>query len=239
MNLQCVIIDDEPLAIKIIEDYIQKTPFLELKEKYTNPVKAVSYLNENEVDLVFIDIQMPDLTGLDLISKLKQKPLIIFTTAYSQYALNGFKADAIDYLLKPIDYPDFLKAVIKAKEWYSVKTEKATIVRSNQDFLFIRSEHKIIRVFFNDILYIQGMNEYVRIFTSNAKPIMSLLRLKTLEEQLPGEMFMRVHKSYIVNLQSINMIERNEIVYKDGTVIPVSQQYKTKFQDYIDKNFML
>jgi two-component system LytT family response regulator len=237
--IKCVAIDDEPLALNVLEDYIKQTPFLVLTEKFTNPVKAFNYLSENEADLLFVDIQMPDLSGLDMVSKLKNKPLIIFTTAYSQYAIDGFKADAIDYLLKPIDYPDFLKAVTKAKEWMYPQSEKTLNIQSDKDFLFIRSEHKLIRINFNDIRYIQGMSEYVKIFLNTGKPIMSLLSLKSLEEQLPENKFMRVHKSYIVNLQKINVIERNEIVNEDGSTIPISQQYKAKFQEFIDKNFML
>lgn len=239
MIIRCLAIDDEPLALKVIEDYVRQTPFLELVEMFTNPVKAFNYLNEheNEIDLIFIDVQMPDLNGLDMVSKLRNKPLLIFTTAYSQYALQGFKADAIDYLLKPIDYPDFLKAANKAKEWLILRKGKSPDIQSNKDFLFIKSEYKIIRINFNEIKYIQGMSEYVRIHLTGRKPIMSLISLKSLELQLPESMFMRVHKSYIVNLQSISVIERNEIVYDDGTIIPVSQQYKSKFQEYIDRNF--
>jgi DNA-binding LytR/AlgR family response regulator len=241
MILRCVAIDDEPLAIKVIEDYIKQTPFLELVEKFTNPVKAFNYLNENDsdIDLIFVDIQMPDISGLDVVSKLRNKPLLIFTTAFSEYALDGFKADAVDYLLKPIDYPDFLKAANKAKEWINTRKGKSLDVQANKNFLFIKSEHKIIRINFEEIRYIQGMSEYVRIHLTVGKPIMSLLSLKSLEAQLPENMFMRVHKSYIVNLQKINTIERNEIVYDDGTIIPVSQQYKSKFQEFVDKNFTL
>lgn len=237
--IRCVAVDDEPLALKVLGDYISQTPFLTLTEKFTNPVKALSFMSENEIDLLFVDIQMPDLSGLDMVSKLRNKPLIIFTTAYSEFAIEGFRADAIDYLLKPVDYPDFLKAVTKARDWYSLKTDEDADIRSNKEFLFIKSEHKIIRINFNEIRYIQGMSEYVKIFLDTGKPIMSLLSLKSLETQLPEESFMRVHKSYIVNLQKIKIIERNEIVNDDGSVIPVSQQYREKFQKYVDRNFMI
>jgi two-component system LytT family response regulator len=238
MNIRCVAIDDEPLALNILVDYIEKTSFLVLSEKFTNPVKAFNYLNENEADLLFVDIQMPDLSGLDIVSKLRNKPLIIFTTAYSEYAMDGFKADAIDYLLKPIDYPDFLKAANKARDWILSKSNILNI-QSNKDYLFIKSEYKIIRINFDDIKYIQGMSEYVKIHLTNAKPIMSLLSLKSLEATLPENMFMRVHKSYIVNLQKISVIEHNEIVYDDGIIIPISNQYKSKFQEFVDKNFFI
>ncbi len=239
MSIKCVIVDDEPLALSVLERYISQTPFLELVEKFTNPVKAYKYLNDNEIDLLFVDIQMPDLTGFELVNNLKKKPVFIFTTAYSEYALEGFKADALDYLLKPIDFPEFTKAVNKAKEWLEIRNEKNSLVEAGKDFLFIKSEYKIIRINFNEITYIQGMSEYVKIHLSNRKPIMSLISLKSLEAQLPASMFMRVHKSYIVNLQKVNTIERNEIVYDDGTIIPVSQQYKTQFQEFVDNNFLL
>lgn len=237
-NIRCLAIDDEPLALNVLENYIAQTPDLELVERFTNPVKALQFLSRNEVDLLFVDIQMPDLTGLELISGMKNKPVLIFTTAYSEYAVEGFKADAIDYLLKPIDYPDFEKAVNKAKDWIYTKRGNALNVKANKEFLFIKSEYKIIRINFDDIKYIQGMSEYVRIHLTHTKPIMTLVSLKSLESQLPESKFMRVHKSYIVNLQKINVIERNEIVYDDGTIIPVSAQYKSKFQEFIDKNFL-
>jgi DNA-binding LytR/AlgR family response regulator len=239
MIIKCVAVDDEPLALDILTGYINQTTFLKLEEKFTNPFKALDYLNENPVDLLFIDIQMPDLSGLELVNKLKYKPQLIFTTAFSHYALDGFKADAIDYLLKPIDYPEFQKAVNKAKEWLYAKHAGSLNIQTNKEFLFIKSEYKIIRINFEDIRYIQGMSEYVQIHLTNSKPLMSLLSLKSLEAELPESMFMRVHKSYIVNLKKINIIERNEIVYDDGVVIPVSQQYKAKFQEFIDKNFMI
>ena len=239
MTMRCVIVDDEPLALSVIERYINQTPFLELVEKFTNPTKAFRFLSENEIDLLFVDIQMPDLNGFELVKQLEKKPILIFTTAYGEYAIEGFKADALDYLLKPIDFTEFTKAVNKAREWFEVRKEKDTKVEINKEFLFIKSEYKIIRINFKDITYIQGMSEYVKIHLSTGKPVMSLLSLKSLEAQLPASMFMRVHKSYIVNLQKINMIERNEIVYDDGTIIPVSQQYKTQFQGFLDKNFMV
>jgi DNA-binding LytR/AlgR family response regulator len=238
-TIRCVALDDEPLALNVLVNYIEQTPDLVLVEKFTNPLKALLYLNNNEVDLLFVDIQMPDLSGMQLISELKQKPVLIFTTAYSEYAVESFKVDAIDYLLKPVDYPDFERAVNKAKDWIYTKRSSVLNIQANKEFLFIKSEYKIIRINFEDIKYIQGMSEYVKIHLSNAKPIMSLLSMKSLEAQLPESRFMRVHKSYIVNLQKINMIERNEIVYDDGTVIPVSQQYKEAFQAYLDKNFLL
>lgn len=237
--MNCVIVDDEPLAIRILEGYIEKIHFLDLKAKFTNPVEAFKYLNQNIIDLIFIDIQMPDLSGLELIGELEIKPLIIFTTAFPQYALEGFKADAIDYLLKPVDFPEFKKAVLKASDWFSFKKEKILHIDKNQEFLFIRSEYKLIRINFKEILYVQGMNEYVKFYTNQSKPILSLIRLKNVEDQLPDDIFMRVHKSFIVNLNRIRIVERNEIIIEDGTVIPVSTQFREKFQAFIDNNFMV
>lgn len=236
--IHCIIVDDEPLALNILEGYIRQTPFLELAGKFTNPVKAFQYLSEHPIDLLFLDVQMPDLSGLELISGLETKPVLIFTTAYGEYALQGFRANALDYLLKPIDYPDFLRAANKAKEWICAKNKSGLNIHSNKDFLFIKSEYKLIRINFSDIKYIQGMSEYVQIHLLSGKPIMSLLSLKALEAQLPVDLFMRVHKSYIVNLQKINVIERNAIHYNDGVIIPVSHQYKNKFLEYINQNFM-
>jgi DNA-binding LytR/AlgR family response regulator len=241
MKIRCVIIDDEPSAIKILKDYVSSISEMKLLESFTEPVKAVSFLNDNAVDLLFIDIQMPDLNGFELISKLKNKPLLIFTTAYEQYALEGFKIDAIDYLLKPIDFDDFNKAANKAINWFQVKKQSTEhpLVKSNKNFLFIKSEYRIIRIEFNDITYIEGINEYVKIHLVTGKPIMTLMRMKKFEQQLPEDIFMRVHKSYIVNLTKVKTIERNIIIYDGGVVIPIGLQYKNQFQKYIDNNFIV
>lgn len=239
MKLKCILVDDEPLALNLLEGYAAQIPQLEVAGKFTHPVKALEFLRENPVDLLLVDIQMPDLNGLELVSQLAVKPLLIFTTAFSQYAVEGFRADAVDYLLKPVDFPDFQKAINKAIELMELRNAKNTNFETNKEFLFIKSEYKIIRINFSDIVYIQGMSEYVKIHLVGRKPIMSLLSLKALENHLPPAMFLRVHKSYIVSLQKINMIERNEIVYDDGTIIPVSQQYKDAFQAFLDKNFMI
>ncbi len=237
MTLKCVVIDDEPLAVDAIVLYISRTPFLTLEQKFTNPVKAYEYLSENRTDIIFVDIQMPDLTGLDLVRKLEYQPAIIFTTAYNQYALEGFHVDAVDYLLKPVDYPEFLKASEKAKQWICGRN-KIMNIKSDNGFLFIKSEYKVIRIDLNTIKYIEGMNEYVRIHRENAKPVMSLLSLKSIDEKLPVDQFMRVHKSYIVNLRKITEIESNTVLCADGRVIPVSNLYKERFQEYLNKNFM-
>ncbi|SNR38436.1 two component transcriptional regulator, LytTR family [Lutibacter agarilyticus] len=235
--IKCIAIDDEPLALKQIESYIHKTPFLKLLESFESPLEAISYLQETDVALMFVDINMPDLNGLDFVKSLENPPKIIFTTAYSEYAVEGFRVDAIDYLLKPIDYATFLKASNKAKSWFDVHEKQPEQLQSNEDFLFIKSEYKIVRIKLDDIRYIEGMREYIRIHLTNEKPIMTLLSMKAMEAQLANKNFMRVHRSYIVNLNKITTIERNRIVF-DKVYIPVSDLYKEKFQQFVEGNFL-
>lgn len=236
--IKCIAIDDEPLALKQIATYIDRTPFLELSNKFVNALKALNWLNENTVDLMFVDINMPDLTGMELVKSLVNPPKIIFTTAYSEYAIDGFKVDAVDYLLKPISYPDFLKAAQKAKERFFATPEIEEKIGSNERFLFIKSEYKILRINLVDIKYIESQSEYVQIFIENHKPVMTLLSLKKMMEYLPDNEFMRVHRSYIVNLNKITTVERSRIVFDGDVYIPVSDQYKTDFQNFLDKNFL-
>jgi len=235
--IKCIAIDDEPLALKQIASYVEKTPFLELKKVFESPIDTLSYLQNNQIDLMFVDINMPDLNGMDFVKSIENPPKIIFTTAYSEYALEGFKVDALDYLLKPIDYATFLKASNKAKKWFDLQNLKPEQINSNEDFLFIKSEYKILKVKLKDIKYIEGMREYVRIHLTNEKPIMTLLSMKVVAQQLPSNSFMRVHRSYIVNLNMITTIERNRIVF-DKVYIPVSENYKEDFQQFISKNFL-
>jgi DNA-binding LytR/AlgR family response regulator len=236
--IRCLAIDDEPLALRQIVAYIKKTPFLELAGQCESALKAIEILEKTPVDLMFVDINMPDLSGLDFVKSLDYHPFIVFVTAYSEYALEGFRVDAIDYLLKPISYGDFIKSANKVKSWYDNQNKKSDEVRSSKDFLFIKSDYKILRINFDDIKYIEGMSEYIKIHLISSKPVMTLLTMKSIEDQLPADRFMRVHRSYIVNLSRISVIERSRIIF-DGTVyIPVSEQYKDVFQSYIDNNFL-
>jgi DNA-binding LytR/AlgR family response regulator len=238
MKLKTIAIDDEPLAITLLIDYISKTPFLELAGTFENPLDAVDFLHHEQIDLILVDIQMPDLTGIEFTRMLDTGPKIIFTTAYAQYALEGFKLSATDYLLKPFSYEEFLKAVQKAYKIAELENSATTSVEANNQFLFLKSEYKIRRINFNDILYIEGLKDYIKVYTrTDAKPIMSLNSMKALEHKLPEEKFMRVHRSFIVNLEQIDTIERSRIVF-GKEYIPVSDQYKDKFQIYLDKNFL-
>ncbi|HAH23060.1 MAG TPA: DNA-binding response regulator [Prolixibacteraceae bacterium] len=238
MKLKTIAIDDEPLALRLVSDYISKTPFLELVGSFENPMDAVDFLSTQSVDLIFVDIQMPELTGIEFARSLEDAPKIIFTTAYEKYALEGFKLNAIDYLLKPFSYEEFLKAAGKARKQAELEVNSLPTIEANNQFLFLKSEYKIRRINFNDILYIEGLKDYIKVYTTgDDKPVLSLNSIKSLEQKLPEDKFMRVHRSFIVNLDRIDTIERSRIIF--GKVyIPISDQYKDKFQEYLDKNFL-
>ncbi len=236
--IRCIAIDDEPLALRQLVDYISKTPYLELAGQFESAMKAIGFLDTNNVDLMFVDINMPDLNGMEFVKTLDNPPAVVFVTAYSEYAIDGFRVSALDYLLKPISYGDFLKSANKVRSWFENRPQAPTEVKSNKDFLFIKSEYKILRINFDDIKYIEGMNEYIKIHLIASKPVMTLLSMKSIEEQLPSDRFMRVHRSFIVNLSKISVIERSRIIFDGNVYIPVSEQYKANFQNYIDKNFL-
>lgn len=238
IKLRTIALDDEPLALKLVSDYIRKTPFLELVGEFDNPLDAIDFLGDDAVDLIVLDIQMPDLSGIEFAKALQGVPKIIFTTAYEKYALQGIKLSAVDYLLKPFSYTEFLVAVQKAKKLIDLEQAALPTIEANNQFLFLKSEYKIRRINFNDILYIEGLKDYVKVWLRNEdKPILSLNSVKSLEQKLPSDRFMRVHRSYIVNLDKIDTIERSRIVF-GKTYIPVSDQYKDKFQEFINKNFL-
>jgi DNA-binding LytR/AlgR family response regulator len=236
--IRCIAIDDEPLALRQLAVYINQTPFLELIGLCESAAQAIKLLEKTKIDLMFVDINMPDLSGIEFVKSLENPPKIVFVTAYSEYAIEGFRVDAIDYLLKPISYGDFLKAANKIKSWYDSQYRQPEEIKSNKEFLFIKSEYKILRIDFNDIKYIEAMSEYIRIHLISAKPVMTQLSMKSIEDQLPDDRFMRVHRSFIINLSKISVIERNRIVFDGSIYIPVSDQYKSRFQNYIDKNFL-
>lgn len=237
MILRCMTLDDEPLAIRQMNSYIEQTPFLELCASTNNVLDGLEIYHEAKPDLLFIDINMPDLNGVDFVKSLKSPCLIIFTTAYSEYAIEGFNVNAVDYLLKPISYAHFIKAANKAKQQFEFLHQAETVLDDKQ-YLFVKSTYQLIRVKYSDIVYIEGMREYVRIHTSEGKSVMTLLSMKLLDERLPKEMFMRVHKSYIVNLGKIKVIENQRIVVGENLYIPIGGQYKDAFDAYISKFFL-
>lgn len=238
MNLKCIVIDDEPLALKQMVSYVEKTPFLTLMASTSNAVEGVGLIYEYKPDLLLVDINMPELNGLDLVKILDNSVMVIFTTAYSEYAIEGFKVDAIDYLLKPIGYPDFLRSVKKAQQFFGLRSLPAETLSDGDGCLFVKSEHRLVRIEFSNIKYIEGMREYVRIHLADGNAIMTLLSMKSLEERLPKSQFMRVHRSYIVNLSKITIVERQRIVFGKDIYIPISEQYKKDFEAYVEKNFL-
>jgi len=240
MKISCVAIDDEPLALDIIKNYTQKVPFLDLKATFDNAIESIEYLKNNKVDLLFLDIQMDELTGIQLLNVLKDKPLVIFTTAYDSYAIKGYELDAVDYLLKPISFERFMKAAEKVYDRLNAKHDrnpanKEVLVTNNKtdDYFFIKTEFHLEKLNFCDILYIEGMGDYLMIHTL-AKKIMILQNFKKAEEILPEGNFCRVHKSYMVALDKIESIERNRIKI-GATLIPISDSYKKVFYDLIEK----
>ena len=238
MIIKCLAIDDEPLALQQIAAYIAKTPFLESVALCQSAFEAMDYLANNEVDLLFVDINMPDLNGMDFVKSLSIKPQVIFTTAYSEYAIEGFQVDAMDYILKPIPYAVFLKSATKAKSWFEMHQKPVETIQTSSDFLFVKSEYKLIRIALTDIKYIESANEYIQIHLVNAESVTTLIRLKAMEEQLPKERFMRVHRSFIVNLDQVKVIERNRIVFDQKVYIPIGDQYKETFQSFVDRIFL-
>jgi two-component system, LytTR family, response regulator len=235
MIINCIAIDDEPLALDIIKDYCSRVPFLKLDKTFFNPLDSIDYIANNKVDLMFLDIQMDKLTGIQLLNVLKQKPLTIFTTAYDKYAIQGFDLDIVDYLLKPISFERFLKAVDKINLLNMPKTEiKEVLVASNSDdYIFVKTEYRFEKVFLSDIIYIEGMSDYLRIVTTTKK-IMSLLNFSKAEEILPPNKFFRVHKSFMIAVDKIESIERNSIKIA-GQRIPISETYRKNFFDFLDK----
>ncbi len=236
-KITCLIADDEPMALSLIESYVLKTPFLELKAKCNSAIKAMEFLEtDSDIDLFFLDIQMPDLTGLEFSRLLPAKSKVVFTTAFDQYAIEGYKVNALDYLLKPFDYNEFLNAAQKARNHFeinSVQNAENQQNKKNSDFIFVKSEYRQIKINFSEILYIEGLKDYVKIYTSShPRPILTLMSLKKLEEELPSEQFMRVHRSYIISLEKIEAIERNHVVIKDG-FITIAPNYKDILMEYI------
>ena len=229
MILRCAIIDDEPLALDLMESYVKKTPFLSLCGRYSSAVEAMDSLRQSPVDLLFLDIQMPELDGLEFSRMTGKDCRIIFTTAFSRYALEGYKVDALDYLLKPVSYQEFLKAADKALEWFSMKNR-----HEGKSRIFVKSEYKLIGIETDKILYVEALKDYVKICTDDgADPILTLMSMKSTEELLPESRFMRVHRSFIVNKDKISIIDRGRIVF-GRTYIPIGDNYKAAFNAFIE-----
>ena len=233
MIITCAIIDDEPLAAGLLESYAKRTPYLDLKGSYNSAIQAMKDLRDNPVQLLFLDVQMPELSGLEFAKILPKETKVIFTTAFSQYALEGYKANALDYLLKPISYEDFLISTDKALEWFSIRL-KQEIYRRDR-FMLVKSDYKLQRVLLDDILYIEGQKDYVCIFLKNGENVMSLMSMKKLDDFLPKPEFLRTHRSYIVHMPEIQLVDRFRIVF-DDVLVPISDNYKDEVQTYFDQH---
>lgn len=237
LEITCAIVDDEPMALNLVEGYVKKTPFLVLRKKCSSAIEAMEFLRDEPVDLLFLDIQMPDLTGIEFSKMLPKSTRVIFTTAFDQYALEGFKVEALDYLLKPFDYAEFLVAANKANKWFTlVKEKQQSLLSKEKEFLFVKSEYKQLRIRITDVLYFEGLKDYIKIWLKdNPKPVLTLMSLKSLEDELPEAKFMRVHRSFIVSLDNIEVIERSQIIINKKR-ITVSEQYKSKFLAFVNNN---
>ena len=238
MKLNCAIIDDEPLAVELMESYVRKTPFLELQGSFGSGVAAFGMLRDRPVDLLFCDIQMPGLNGVEFSRMLPADTRVIFTTAFSRYAVEGFRVNAVDYLLKPISYADFLAAAQKALEWFELK-RRAGAPADDLRSIFVKTEYRLRQIELERILYIEGLKDYVKIHVEDEPhPVLSLMSLKSLEEQLPADRFIRVHRSYIVQPAKIRTIERNSIVFGRER-IPISENYRQAFFDFLSDRSLL
>jgi DNA-binding LytR/AlgR family response regulator len=245
MALTCVIIDDEPLAVSLLESYVNKTHFLQLEGTFNSAVDALEQLGRQSVQLLFLDIQMPELNGLEFSRIIGNDARIIFTTAFGQYALDSYKVNALDYLLKPISYPDFLQSANKALQWYELlnkpeeKNTETTANKAEMESIFVKSEYKLIQIELRKILYIEGLKDYIKIYAEGeTRPVISLMSMRTMEDLLPANRFIRVHRSFIVQPEKIKVIDRNRIVF-GKEYIPISETYRQKFNDFLNERSLM
>ena len=235
--IRCLAIDDEPLALKQLVAYIGKVPFLELAAQCQSAIEARSFLENDTVDAIFCDINMPDLNGMDFVKSLAVPPLVVFTTAYSEYAVEGFRVNAVDYLLKPFGLQDFQRAANRLRERMPANTTDEH-QSGDADVIYLKTDYRIVKVSISDISYIEGMSEYLKVWIDGeAKPIITLLSMKKMEERLP-DYFMRIHRSYIVNLNKIQEVNKNCVIMDAETYLPIGDMYKETFQAYIDRKFL-
>lgn len=238
--MKCVIIDDEPLAVDLIKEFVSKVESLELINTFNNAIDAIAMINTYNVDLIFLDIEMPHFSGIDFINAIDKKPLVIFTTAYSDYAVEGFNLGAVDYLVKPIPFHRFLKSVVRAQQLFNSQNTTQTVAAPKvvapeiePDFMFVRSEYENIKINFSDILFIEGLKDYVKIYTTDNKFTLTLISLIKLENTLSTKGFARIHRSYIINIKHLKSIQKNKVLIADKR-IPISESYKTAFFEKIN-----
>ena len=240
--IRCLAIDDEPLALQQLVAYISKVPFLELAAQCQSALEARAFLEHDTVDAIFCDINMPDLNGMDFVKSLAAPPLIVFTTAYSEYAVEGFKVNAVDYLLKPFGLDDFRRAANRLKERLENTSQASPVAeapkKDDDDTIFIKTDYKVIKIAISDIRYIEGMSEYLKIhLEGHPKPVVTLLSMKKMEENLPST-FMRIHRSYIINLKKIQEVNKNRVIMDTETYLPIGDNYKEAFNNYLTTKFL-
>ena len=243
--LKCIAIDDEPLALRQLKSYIEKIPYLELTATCNNALEAQQLLASQHVDLIFVDINMPDLSGVEFVRSLVDRPMVIFTTAYSEYAVEGFKLDAVDYLLKPFSFADFSRSAGKANSLYELRHNQRAgepeatpeALPKDKEYISVKADYKVSLVKISNIVYLESEGEYVRMHLDDGTTITTLFRLKNMEAALPSDMFMRVHRSYIVNLRCIKGYVRGRVFLSDTEYVPFGENYKESFQHYIESNF--
>lgn len=238
--IRCLAIDDEPLALQQLVAYIQKVPFLELAAQCQSAMEARSFLENETVDAIFCDINMPDLNGMDFVKSLAVPPLIVFTTAYSEYAVEGFKVNAVDYLLKPFGLQDFQRAANRLRERMegAQASSSQPVASTSEDVLFLKTDYRIVKVSISDIRYVEAMSEYLKVWLeSQPKPVITLLSMKKMEEHLPSH-FMRIHRSYIINLTKIQEVNKNRVIMDADTYLPIGDMYKEAFQAYLDTKYL-
>ncbi len=236
--IRCMAIDDEPLALQQIVTYIGKVPFLELVAQCQSALEAHQYLSNDTVDVIFCDINMPDLNGMDFIKTLVAPPLVVFTTAYAEYAIEGFKVNAVDYLLKPFGLQDFMRAANRVRERLEPAANTEPAIKASDDVIFLKTDYRIVKVSISDIRYVEAMSEYLKVWIENdPKPIITLLSMKKIEEHLP-DYFMRIHRSYIINLNKIQEVNKSRVILDSDTNLPIGDLYKDAFQHYLDTKFL-
>lgn len=239
MKIKCLAIDDEPLALQQLTNYLKRVPFFEVTGSCPSALHAMRLLETTPVDALFIDISMPDLNGLDFVRSLQHPPLVVFTTAYSEYAIDGYKVDAVDYLLKPFGMGDVMAAANKVKQRYDLMHTAQLSPVDSDEAIFLKTEYRVVRVVLSAIAYVEGMGEYLRIHLSGQqKPIVVLLSMKKMEERLAGHSFMRIHKSYIVNLSCITEINKSRVVLTGQADLPIGDSYREQLSDYVASKFL-
>jgi len=233
MVLKCIAIDDEPLALRLISEYVSRFPALQMVNTFEDAITGAEFLKNTPIDLLFVDINMPDVTGIDLVRSLQVKPMVIFTTAYKKFAYEGFELEAIDYILKPIDIKRFTKAVEKAFDYYKYKNKPTD--DETDESLYVYSEYRMVKIELDEIEYIEGLEDYIKIHLANAKPVLTLMTLKAVLEKLPEEKFKRIHRSYIIPVNKVQSILNRKLTLANGTELPVSDSYASFINEWIQK----